>query len=559
MHSRLHTSIVALCLLTGCGASFRAFPMADPMWRDDDARPLSTRPQVHYNPWAWDAVDNTTFRQLSELWTYERDREAMNVNALDEVPDSSWFTNRIGRDAMSREDLARGACSEVEAPPPPWVVIRSKPDGSGPGLVVRASDGRTYLFKVDLSQPERATAADAIASRIFHAAGYFVPCNRVIHFAAEDFTLAPDARTSGSSPRPLVRADVDAILARAGAAPNGRRRGSLSAYIDGTPLGGWRFAGLRDDDPNDVVPHEHRREVRGMYVLSAWLNHIDSRAENNMDSWIETEPGRGYVRHYVLDTGDSFGIVWPVDDALSRRFGHSHYLDIQHLGEDFVSLGLAQRAYTESPDRPEHPTFGFYTERDFVPDQWRNGYPNPGFERRTERDLAWMTRIVARLGEAELALLVEQGAWSDPALGTELLRILLARRARILERWLTRLSPLAWPVAAREGGDVEICLDDLAVSSGLRDADGRRYEARVYRGLPPRASDADARVSAASARVCVRIALPPGASEEYVVVDVIASSEGAERTAPARVHLYALSSGEARVVGLERPDSERAP
>ena len=37
-----------------------------------------------------------------------RDVRAMNVNTLDEVPDSSWFTNRIGRRAMPIDELVRG-------------------------------------------------------------------------------------------------------------------------------------------------------------------------------------------------------------------------------------------------------------------------------------------------------------------------------------------------------------------------------------------------------------------------------------------------------------------
>ena len=37
-----------------------------------------------------------------------RDVRALNVNTVDEVPDSSWFTNRIGRKAMSTAESREG-------------------------------------------------------------------------------------------------------------------------------------------------------------------------------------------------------------------------------------------------------------------------------------------------------------------------------------------------------------------------------------------------------------------------------------------------------------------
>ena len=37
-----------------------------------------------------------------------RDIPAVNVNTMDEVPDSSWFTNRIGRRAMAIDEIVRG-------------------------------------------------------------------------------------------------------------------------------------------------------------------------------------------------------------------------------------------------------------------------------------------------------------------------------------------------------------------------------------------------------------------------------------------------------------------
>src|SRR5215204_1304018 len=51
---------------------------------------------------------------------------ARNINTIDEVPDSNWFTNRIGTRPVTAEELTRGPV--VGAPPDPskWVVIREK-------------------------------------------------------------------------------------------------------------------------------------------------------------------------------------------------------------------------------------------------------------------------------------------------------------------------------------------------------------------------------------------------------------------------------------------------
>src|SRR5262249_30552687 len=48
---------------------------------------------------------------------------AENVNTIDEVPDSSWFTNRILTRSLSAEEVMRGAASSGGPVPGPWVVI----------------------------------------------------------------------------------------------------------------------------------------------------------------------------------------------------------------------------------------------------------------------------------------------------------------------------------------------------------------------------------------------------------------------------------------------------
>ena len=59
---------------------------------------------------------------------------AKDINTIDEVPDSSWFTNRIGATTVTVDDLVRGPNRGAPPDPSRWVVLREKTSGAHPGL-----------------------------------------------------------------------------------------------------------------------------------------------------------------------------------------------------------------------------------------------------------------------------------------------------------------------------------------------------------------------------------------------------------------------------------------
>ena len=113
-------------------------------------------------------------------------------------------------------------------------------------------------------------------------------------------------RPSGAR-TPFTQDDIDAILERVARNPDGTYRVIAGRLIPGKILGNFLYAGTRPDDPNDVVPHEHRRELRALRVFGAWTNLTDLKAANTMDA-LETRERAIDVKHYLQDVGSTFGM-----------------------------------------------------------------------------------------------------------------------------------------------------------------------------------------------------------------------------------------------------------
>jgi hypothetical protein len=553
-----------------CAHDIRRFPLAPPVVRDQDldAVALECRgsaekpecfPESYESSFAWDAADNSIYRPIAKFFQAEAYGESENVNAFDEVPDSSWFTNRIGVRPMSPEDVARGYCPEgpeLGSNPPDgsWVIDRGKDNGANPGFRVKAL-GTKFMFKTDDTQVERATAATVIASRLYYAAGFWAPCDSIVYFKKSALKLTPGlmVKANVGPPQPFDKARLDAVLAKTG------RRGELyrataSRWLPGKALGPFKYEGVREDDPSDVIVHENRRDLRGGKLIAAWLNHFDSREQNTMSTWLPANPddpkSPGHVRHWYIDLGDCFGSEWTVD-GFSRQHGHAYILDVGYMLEDFGTLGLVSRPWDRARREPGFEIFGYFSARDFDPENWRGEYPNPAFGRMTEADGAWAARIIARFTPDHITAAVGTGNFTKPEHSAHLARILIERQRILLFRYLTKLSPLT--DATLSGG--QLCALDLARTSALFPAERFRYEATVARGGGDARPVPTTRVG--DGRVCLPLVTsqPAGRASaddprRYVVVSI----KNGISAGPILLHFYDLGSERGlRLVGIERP------
>ena len=141
------------------------------------------------------------------------------------------------------------------------------------------------------AMPEAATGAILVANKIFWTLGYWQVENHLIAVRADQLVIAPTATVTPPSgkPRPMKRSDLDEVLRRAHQSADGSYRAVAARALPGRVLGGFQYHGTRPDDPNDIVPHEHRRELRALKVFGAWTNLVDMKAGNTLDTLVTGE------------------------------------------------------------------------------------------------------------------------------------------------------------------------------------------------------------------------------------------------------------------------------
>ena len=361
-------------------------------------------------------------------------REAANVDEHDQVRlPSTWWQPRLGFRPVTPEQMMLGPGSGGPAPGK-LTVIKMKTQGVTPGFQILDADSQKFAVKFDPPDyPEMATAADVITCYLYWAAGYNAPENSILQFRREDLKISSKATYEDARGRkhPITEADVDRILARVHRGADGTFRAVASRFLP-PKLGEWEYNGRRRDDPEDLIPHQHRRDVRGLWTLYAWTNNTDCSARNTYDAWV-TENGRSFVRHYLIDFSGAMGSA--SIGPQSYRGGFEYLMDFSVAAGAIGTLGLKPPPWEHVVD-PKLTSVGFIESRAFDPVSWRPFLPNPAFDERTDRDVRWGARIVAAFTDDHIRTAVAAGKFSDPRAAEYLTRVLIERRDKIARRWV---------------------------------------------------------------------------------------------------------------------------
>jgi hypothetical protein len=481
------------------------------------------------------------------------DVKAQNVNTIDEVPDSSWFTNRILSRPVPVDEATRGPVTGGGPAPGTWTVVRPKESGFAPGFTMQDGKGETWFVSFDARGfPEAATGAVMVANKIFWTLGYWQVENHLIEIAPDRIVLGEKARITPPSGkrRPMRQSDLDDVFRRSHRSADGTYRAVAGRAIPGRVLGGFRFHGTRPDDPNDIVPHEHRRELRALRVFGAWTNLVDMKAGNTLDTLI-AENGKGVVRHYLQDVGSTFGTGANAPREYDEGWEYLYEGDL--LLKRLVTLNLYIRPW-QTVDYAKNPAIGRFEGTVFEPAAWRPRVPTAAFRRARADDLFWGARRVMAFSDEMIRAIAATGGYTDEAAAKLLADVLIQRRDKIGQVWLNAVNPVVDFALAADG---TLTFDNAAVRAGVAAEPAGGYVVNWARfdNTTGQASAIGSPTATAAGRVKAPAPLPAEAGA-FVRLRIAASKPQQQSWAtPVDVYFRRGASGWT-LVGVERLPSQ---
>ena len=506
----------------------------------------------------WDRIENTIFHQLEKPLDLNRvfraagngiglnaSKQADNINVLDEVPESSWYTYRHFYKPMSREELAKGPNTVKPDTTGFWSIFSAKLSGANPGFFIEDENGNRFLIKFDgPDYPELTTSAEVIGTKIFYAAGYYVPESTIVNFNPDKVRINEGVMVDeNGEERQMTMEDYRQIITVAARNEDGTRRALASKFVDGVLLGPWGFEGTRKDDPNDRVKHEHRRELRGMRVISSWLNDTDRRDANTMSVYTEG----GYIRHLVQDFGNTLGangsgIHQPI-------YGQAYLIDPRYMALSAITLGLYVKPWDEVDPQKfiPHPSVGYFRTETLRPGRWVSAHPMPPFENMTLRDAYWGAKQVMSFRDDDIRAIVETGELSNSDAEEYLIKTLIERRDKIGRYWFSKINPLDKFDVRKSSDKLILTFSDLGVDNSLYSPSETEYRYSVSSEGGSLAEN----LTTGQSEISIELSDMTNGVLEYEIFTVRKNSDAAEKY----VTVYVANDNRGvRVAGIKREE-----
>ena len=347
----------------------------DPIWSDDDRAFDASKVVTIEDTNGYDFVVNT-FSAPGE----RRDVRALNVNTVDEVPDSSWFTNRIGRRDMTVADVVKGPDRVERVSLDGWVVSGGKGSGVQPGFRMTDPAGQLYQIEVDPpSNPELASGAEIIGTAFYHAIGY----NTVDVYLAEidRAALVISERATIRDPLNGKRRAAEEVRSGRGLRARGApcRTAATACSSAGSRPASRSATSATTARARTTRTTSCRTSTGASCAARACLargSTTTTPAASTASTCWRPPDGRAWVKHYMFDFGSILGSGTVY--AQRHRPGNEYIFEQRPGWLTLATLGAYVRPWMliDYPDVPR--SVGRFEAKAFDPLKWKPEYPNAG-------------------------------------------------------------------------------------------------------------------------------------------------------------------------------------
>lgn len=397
-------------LMVACSTT-SSFQYPPVRWLRDTDNQVIAQPKVRLDH----KYSQTQFAQLSEqaqdLFSFAEEvvtmpsgfvlsgkLESIDINNFDEIADSTWFTNRIGR-TSTFETIFKTPPSLKKK----WTVLEVDPSKDVTEFVIQDANKNHYVIKIDKDPEWLDSSGEMLGTLILSASGYNVTENYLVEF--------------------------DAHILNTPVLPKGKYRALAVRVPLGVQLGHFEFDGKRKDDPNDRLAHEYRRELCGLRVFASLLNSSGISTKNTLDVYHD-----GYVTHYLSN------LLAPIaklnSDYLSETVNNEG-----HTIDALFSFGF-YNPYWPSTDVQHQKYKGALSSQNFNPKKWRPDNQNLAFRYMSDRDAFWAAKILRQFTDDDIRTIVAMADYKDVKTRDRITAEIITRRNMIVSFWFQKINPL---------------------------------------------------------------------------------------------------------------------